>query len=292
MIRDVAFGIDDRFVEQLICTIYGVRKNISLEVGLRFHVLFVPETLSEENKKRITLFSHGMGCDLHFIDASSVISDRLKWSDKDHLSVATYYRLFLPVLLPDDIKSVLYLDVDVLIWGCLNDLFAYFDRAEICAVDHFSPEDEVRMWGAKGGTYFNAGVLIFNLDLMRKREVLKAFENILDRDKGRIRWHDQDVLNIAYQDKWERMPYIYNLTRSAAEKGLDKIEAPVIVHFDGWKKPWLQWVDRPYANEWRDLYKEVFGVVHPTAKATRLYLRKIRNTVSRAKNTIRFLFGI
>lgn len=64
----------------------------------------------------------------------------------------------------------------------------------------------------KDVVYFNSGVILFNLEKIRKRDILSEAEKILDSKLKQLKNPDQDILNILYsKDKiivpWEKWNY-------------------------------------------------------------------------------------
>ena len=92
-------------------------------------------------------------------------------------------------------------------------------------------------------TYFNAGVLLMNLDQIRITEIWKEW---IELAKQKWEYHDQDILNITCLDKILYLSPRYNATYPIRAKGADQwdlfrkddlAEKPVIYHFTA-SKPW------------------------------------------------------
>jgi lipopolysaccharide biosynthesis glycosyltransferase len=186
-----------------------------------------------------------------FIDCRDVIPTAIKWKPSDHVSKATYYRLFFFRLLPASIQRAVYLDLDMIVCGDISALLTLPFDQPIAAVNHYSPKDEVRLWGERGGRYFNAGLIVFDVQRIRDGQWIDRYIQILETMAERILWHDQDVLNIAHENDWHALPWHYNLTRCA-----EAVLAPVelaqvrILHYDGWRKPWVANIVRPFDEVW------------------------------------------
>lgn len=58
-----------------------------------------------------------------FIDTREVHSKLLNLINLDVRSMSTWYRIFLPLILPDDVEKVIYLDCDGLINSGLSELW-------------------------------------------------------------------------------------------------------------------------------------------------------------------------
>jgi UDP-glucose/galactose:(glucosyl)LPS alpha-1,2-glucosyl/galactosyltransferase len=100
--------------------------------------------------------------------------------------------------------------------------------------------------------YFNSGVLLMNLDLMRcENFTARALQLAADKNKI-LQFPDQDVLNISTIGRWRKLhpkwnaisylwlaPQVSDRAYSALEYSLAK-HSPGIVHFEGpaTVKPW------------------------------------------------------
>ena len=112
-------------------------------------------------------------------------SDRLPKNDK--WSLETYYRLLLLDILPIDVKRILYLDVDLIITGSLSALYnmdfnglmilAAIDACVELAPKDYGPKHQEMFSEAyqHGYTYFNAGVMLLNIDQMRRTYSFKTY---------------------------------------------------------------------------------------------------------------------
>ena len=155
------------------------------------------------------------------------------------ISAASYYRLFLGSLLPPEVHHVLYLDADTLVVGplCeLGDLVAdsgAFHSYPLCAVEsqgrmrHFSEFESTNFF------YFNAGVLLINLKKWRETLPVVKLVGLAKKHGSSLRFHDQDVLNLATLGNFGSLEPKFNRMRGAARAGEDRI-----IHFVGPAKPW------------------------------------------------------
>ena len=149
-----------------------------------------------------------------WIDVSNKLRSLSNLRKGSHVSKLTYARLYISSLLPENVSSVLYLDSDTLVLRGISYLKNLYLQKPIAAVDHCDPFNQLRLWGASGGLYFQADVLKINLTHLRENGAEKLFKQILIKEPDKILWWDQDVLNIAYQNNWQRIPITYNYCRS------------------------------------------------------------------------------
>ena len=108
--------------------------------------------------------------------------------------------------------------------------------------------------------YFNAGVL--GID-MRKWRDLNVSGHIMDFLQGymdRIKFMDQDVLNVVLANQWKSVDYRWNQQRYVldttasrlpfdAEEMQRVLESPYIVHYTTYLKPWIPACRHPFKRE-------------------------------------------
>ena len=157
----------------------------------------------------------------------------------------TYGRLFLPDLIPDA-ASCIYLDCDLIVTRSLEALFDLgasdlplhaegtgvrrdsIDRPTFEAL-HMDP----------AGVYFNAGVLVFNLDRWRHERLTDRCLAFATRPPVRLMSQDQTVLNCLFADRTGTFDASFNtfLWPTSAPIPIDARHGRVF-HFVGAPKPW------------------------------------------------------
>jgi lipopolysaccharide biosynthesis glycosyltransferase len=168
-----------------------------------------------------------------------------------------FLRLFLTKWLPEDIKTLLYIDVDILIKSNLQELFEKeFDTpicAELCSPRSLSRGEHL---DGENFPYFNSGVLLINMRQWRKLELEESFKEI-----GSSRAYlflDQDILNIRFQNNWTRLGRKYNYFHhyGLGESDLSFSENPSIIHFVG-PKPWKEVTQTQFVLEYRKNFNKI-----------------------------------
>lgn len=200
-------------------------------------------------------------------------------------SYATYYRLFLSELLPNDINRVLYLDGDIIVMDSLNELWAtdMHDKAIAAVPDSYNNKIEHynRLRYPQQLGYFNAGMLLINLDYWRTNNVVSAFCQYASARPDSLYCHDQDILNYIFRDSKIVLPLRYNMLNeywfdirhSVVSWEFDSQmqygqQHPAIIHFTGLPKPWFSNCRHPMKPEfehyramtpWRDVKERKWG---------------------------------
>ena len=178
---------------------------------------------------------------------------------------ATWYRLFLPELLPD-LDRVLHLDADLIAVDTLVPLWETdLGRHYLAAVTNVFMDHHLHrpaQLGLEGPeTYFNAGVLLLNLAALREEGQSARMLDYARQNAERLEWRDQDTLNVvlghrrlALHPRWNAMNAVLFFPQSADVFGADAVaearDRPAIRHFEGpaQNKPW-HYLSNPATRE-------------------------------------------
>lgn len=160
--------------------------------------------------------------------------------------------LLLAEMLPQDLGKVLFLDADLLVLDDIAPLWTHAldGRSLAAAVDPAIPwcrsPRGVKGWHdrrmPRNSPYFNAGVLLVDLEAWRRRDVAgRALEYI--REVGdRVDYLHQEALNATAWDDWLPLANRWNVPATSGRwfgpTGVDAVTSPAIVHFAGRMKPW------------------------------------------------------
>lgn len=179
-------------------------------------------------------------------------------------TLVSYYRLFLVNLLPDNVDRVLYLDGDIIVRGSLTEVYNIeMKDAAVAAIPDAGQWDLQRydLLGYPSDLgYFNAGVLLINIDYWRKNNLLKDFIEFATTYPERLKCHDQDILNYTLRNAKVSLPIKYNLQNGFMYKELvidekyreelnEAISNPVVLHYSARVKPWFKYCGHPYKEE-------------------------------------------
>jgi lipopolysaccharide biosynthesis glycosyltransferase len=209
---------------------------------------------------------------------------------RDHVTAFTFSKLLLPTALPE-LDQVLYLDVDILVRDSIEELLDWELTHPLGAV-HEIGDGAAHLFGSTRVSYFNAGVLRMSLARMREMDVLGSAVEIL-RERPRLPFHDQDVLNLIFRHRHDSLPFAFNVFEQVASAKLPAwavMTDPAIVHFVGPDKPWHDAYSSTFTREWRSAQAQAVAAspghanwkAQPDPSATRLSVSAI---VTRARST-------
>lgn len=167
------------------------------------------------------------------------------------ISKETYYRLLMMDYLPEELDRVLYIDPDTVILRDLSPLYNVdFKGKTLAAAGHTKSWCEalnrIRFNNPKGVRYFNAGILMVNLQKLRKTVTSEMVFDYIRKNEKFLFLADQDVLNgMLGKDTVNIDECLYNLDEKTVRFNKKRVtglkwveENAVIVHFNGKYKPW------------------------------------------------------
>ena len=185
----------------------------------------------------------------------------------ERLPEESFYRLLAFHFLPQDMDRCLYLDPDIWIRKSLQPLYdTDLDGYYIAAAGHlrgyqnFVNKKRLSLKGQE--RYVNSGIVLMNLDEIRKDFTLDDVLMSLEENVQKLIMGDQDMVNILFGRRLLLIPEeIYNLDERVfrylkKRKGwtVDTVaERTAIIHYNGKCKPWLE----GYEGELNTFYPEV-----------------------------------
>ncbi len=241
---DLVYCVDRNVVEQSLVSLTSVLEN-NRTTHLNAHYVYAE--LSAKDMKSIQALQkkyENLNLVFHKVDAR-----RLKglFSRKyTKITPIGYGRFLLAEILPD-VKKILYMDTDVVCIGDVSSLWSLdiSDNFAAAAAEYPSwyasgmtkNQGKARLFIAKKNEMINSGVMLFNLDYMREKEIVEA---LFKTDKLIINRmnQDQDIYNVVFEGKMLILPAIYNMTTTTYSQNLTKIFNTVFIHYTGPSKPW------------------------------------------------------
>ena len=237
----IFFAIDDAYTPLLAVALQSLIDNASKNY---YYCIKVLHTDVQENHVKQIKKYESENVNIEFVDLNYYINKvKDKLYTRDYYTNTTYFRLFLPELYPQYDK-VLYLDSDIIVVGDISELYNTDMGTNLVAA---APDDiiqknkvfqdyaELVVGVAKYQHYFNAGVLLMNLDELRKFNFQEKFLYLLEKIKFAVA-QDQDYLNRLCKGRvtlvshdWDVMPYVNDETRPEDIK---------LIHYNFAYKPW------------------------------------------------------
>lgn len=285
----VASCADERYAMPLAVTIRSTLDHLGPNRRLKLFVL--DGGLTAESKARLLSSWTDPRLTVEWLRPNVELLGDLPVSE--HMTSATYLRLLIPKLLPDDVHRLIYLDSDLLIRRDLGDLWdepqgkhavlAVQDLAAPCldAVNYLPHFDRCRNYLAANtpvpnfrelglpadGLYFNGGLLVIDLAQWRREHYAERMLECLREHRQHVLWCDQYALNVVFAGKWRSIDRRWNQGAhifqypSWRESPFDRetfrdLRAnPWIVHFCSPSKPWHYFCRHPFRRTFRQCVK-------------------------------------
>ena len=185
-----------------------------------------------------------------------------------------YYRIFAAKYLPETVDRVLYLDPDLVINGSILPLYnLQMEDYFYAAASHIGNPglihrlNELRLDMDDDSPYINSGVLLMNLELLRKEQDCGEVVTFIEKHKALLMLPVQDIISSLYGSRIYALdPFRYNMTErlymihSPFEKSFDLDwvrKHSIIIHYCGRNKPWKE----NYIGDLDVFYKEAAAIM-------------------------------
>lgn len=175
-----------------------------------------------------------------------------------HVSIATYAKILIPTLIPEEFTKALYMDIDLYIVEDLQPIFDFpLNRA--IAANQFENGEANDLFGDYNSTYFSAGVMLLDLLLWRSEQISEKLIELLQK-YPKLPRGDNDLLNIYFKENWQPLPLCFNFMAELPLNGhlYNKNIRPIIVHLVGSRKPWGKRGHTIWHVKWRREFLELF----------------------------------
>ena len=260
----IALSADDFYSPYLATVIESIRENSS--VNHNYDIMVMNKNISPKNQRKIkSIVDSNSNFAIRFIDISRYEEKFKGLFLRGHFTIETWFRLIMPEIMPN-YKKVLYLDSDLVVNSDIAELYNTDISGFLLAACHdadtaglyngFEPNKKEYMDNVlkivNPFDYFQAGVILFNLDEFRKQ--LNVDETLKYASSYDWQLLDQDVLNYLAQGKVKYVDMAWNVMYDwldirrkniialAPKKLQDQYDtahaSPKILHYAGPDKPW------------------------------------------------------
>jgi len=273
----VVCAADNNYAMPLAVTMRSALENLKSTRKIFFYI--IDGGITDFNKAKILKSLITEKCEAEFIQIPDSLIDNILEAHQpmelggsttrpEYISIASFYRLLIPELLPDQIEKVIYLDCDLAVKGNLEQLWqTELGENYVLAVRDTwipyvsSPTAQLnykKLGIEQDCQYFNAGVLVINVRKWRADDFSTKAINYFRQNLEHIGLYDQGLLNALLVGKWGQLDprwnfnatsfYDYSSEGYLSWKDSDSqfpedtyynlVRNPYIVHFVSEKKPW------------------------------------------------------
>ncbi len=200
--------------------------------------------ISGENKEKIcSLKQNFKNFSIEFLNSNSDEYFRSfgYYNAENYITISTYNRFLIPKLKPE-LNKILYLDVDIVVFGDIAELYnqdlegyalgAVWDKSR----KYYNLDTKELMELSEDYRYFNAGVLLIDIQKWNKDNIADKLFEIADRYGEKVLHADETLLNKYFDGQYKILDLKYNYLE------YDLISHPqeqvIIRHFATKFKPW------------------------------------------------------
>ncbi|WP_170561570.1 glycosyltransferase family 8 protein [Ruegeria atlantica] len=259
---DICLTFDRKFLPHAAVTLLSAIRAVGSTCKLNAHILHVDDL---DNHARMSLEGLSQNANIFWHQIDGEQFDSLP-DNREHISRATYIRLLIPEVLHKLADRVIYLDCDTVVTDRLSRLWTTeIGNSPIAAApDEGGVTQAERLNFSKTAFYFNAGVLIFNLNAIDPKKFADKITETVSRTDVDIELQDQDILNLMFEGKATKLDLRWNAnTRLYTPNNLDPAYSPEeaeialtfpgILHFTDRRKPWNSNCNHPLRELYWDL---------------------------------------
>ncbi|XGV96962.1 MAG: glycosyltransferase family 8 protein [Leptolyngbya sp. BL-A-14] len=261
----IACSADEHYAMPLAVMLYSLQANLKNKQK-QLEVYVLDGGIRPLTKQKVVQSLNTDHLRIHWLQPDTTLLQDLALTR--YLTIAAYYRLLLPDVLPHHVEKVIYLDCDMVVRGDLEALW------QIDVGDHYvlAVQDDnqltvsmaigLRNYQTLGinpdQKYFNSGLLVINLQKWRENHLGRKVLAFSQQNRDFVQDADQDGLNavIAGQwgqldPRWNQLPRIYTYT-AWYDSPYDEVsftalrDAPYVIHYTNAPKPWQHGCQHPY----------------------------------------------
>lgn len=252
---NILISIDDSYLNHAIDMIYS----LSIHNDYFFNIYLVYSDLSDSSIDILSKFISDKKIGvlkLYHFDSSRYNFPLFI----DYISVSTYFRLFAPFIIDEDIDRLLYLDCDIICTGDISELYnCDFDDNVFVGCKNMLDVDtsyynfifNERLDMSVDDVYINAGVLLINIDKYKNMASMDSILSFINNNKDLLYFQDQDVINKYFYGHIKVVDNKYNYQINGVACGCETFDN-CLVHYSESMKPWDPHYSHP--NKARDYY--------------------------------------
>ena len=244
------FTLDKKYIEPLKMCLLSIMRFPSKD---GWNVYIITKNTDDFNDFAGNMERLKEGLKIHLIEADDSIFKG--FPETVRYSKVVYYRIFASEFLPKNMDRVLYLDPDIIVINSLEELYntdldGYYYAVCSHTKTFLNDVNRIRLGMKKNTPYINSGVMLMNLDELRRNQTIKEVFDYVKKYGKHFILPDQDIISALYGDKInlldtlkynisDRIIKMNNLNPKNEYIDINWVwENSVIIHYYGENKPW------------------------------------------------------
>ena len=267
---EIVLSTDDNYVMPTAVLMTSIAAS-NPEAQIHYNIISAGLSQGAKDALSRNLVNPAFGISFYTIDESYLKNCPIRQGE--HVSIATYFRLLLPTILPKEIDKVLYIDGDIICLDSLKELWETpLDNFSAAAVPDMRCND-IRILNRlslkRTDDYFNAGVMLINLDWWRKNDIQNKSIKFISENRDICKFHDQDALNVVLHGTIQTLSIRFNLqehffepfenqfiSKTHFQDLQEALKGPCLIHYTGFRKPWHRECVNPLKSAWIYVYNQ------------------------------------
>ena len=283
----IAMALDDEYTYPTVVAITSMMESKTSNSVYDYYIMH-PGEFSEDNKAKLKSLEYKYSdCKINLIDMDINMGMKYKdTDDKGNITNPEYYSLWSAELLPN-IDKLIWVDGSAITRGDLNEMYNLDMREIYCRGFLDWNVDAAKDFGVNNDHCICAGVMLLNLDELRRDDMFNKFKNFVKSNNDKLIEHDQTVINVLCADKMDILPAKFGVPNTcktqsdiskfrrtltaenkySVEELTNAVNSPVILHYvdNPWKSQfvfrfdwWLRYAQKTdYYAEMQSVYAEV-----------------------------------
>ncbi|SDQ20133.1 glycosyltransferase family 8 protein [Carnobacterium viridans] len=250
---NLLFTLNENYLEPFFTALRSIFHSNDKE---KMTIYLMHQNIPQTRIIEVEQFVTGNGHAFFPVDCKNLFSEEAVVNR--YYSIEMYYRLLAPFVLPIEIDRILYLDPDIINLRSFSTFYKQdFEGKLFVATTHdyatkwIQPINNIRLGTLSSEDYFNTGVILMNLTLIRSTRNLEEIITAIKNNKNRLVLPDQDIFNHLYWNEVKEAEWrIYNLDARFYSQlkrvfprkfSIEWVEEKVVfIHYCGKHKPWIE----------------------------------------------------
>ena len=243
--NNFVYAADTNYNKQLFYSINSLLNNTNTNLNL--HIIHKEPDSFKEYKAKLEKNFNNFSINLYKFNYKNIEFPNI---ENKHVSEATYYRLFIEKIIPQNIENYIYLDADIIAINnfdeYINEIMSKLNNSNFtiaCRTEYVYNNKKVDFFEnleMSSSKYFNAGVMFVDHKKWVDENIGNLLLNKLAELKDKLNYWDQDVLNSFFDGKYielnDSINYPLNLRWPVPVEDIE--EDKLFIHYQSNNKPW------------------------------------------------------
>ncbi|MGI4743438.1 MAG: glycosyltransferase family 8 protein [Janthinobacterium lividum] len=240
-ILNIAIAFDNNYLSPVYALLTSVFEN---NTGSHVNIHSIVSGITTLQKEELIAYVKKYGATIYYYKLDYDFSVLFKLNSQMWWTESIFYRLLFPIIVPEHVDKLLYLDTDIIVLKNLAELYST-DMGEmpVAAVRDFvdyRPELGI----CSLNSYFNSGVLLISRKKWIEQDITTKALSYIKDNADKLLFPDQDALNAVLLNNWVKLSTKFNVMFKDIPADLSKsqiklfLEDIVILHYTSQHKPW------------------------------------------------------